>query len=186
MATALIKGAISSNCINSNEIIVSDVNDIALEKMANNGVSTTKDTVYLVENSEFVLFAVKPQSLSEVLSQISSCDPSKFISIMAGIKKEKIKKTFPTSKVARCMPNTPCSIGFGAVGLDVSDFTDDNDLTFIKNLFLPLANVVLVPEEKLNAVTGVSGSSPAYFYLFLNISKMHLVLKAINIFVSHE
>ena len=86
---------------------------------------------------------------------------------MAGVKKEKIKKAFSNSKVARCMPNTPCAIGFGAVGLDLSDFKCNRDKKFITSLLSSFANAVLVDEDKLNAVTGVSGSSPAYFYLFL-------------------
>ena len=65
------------------------------------------------------------------------------------------------------MPNTPCAIGSGAIGLDLSDYKVEEDKTFIFNLLSALAGVVVVDEDKLNAVTGVSGSSPAYFYLFL-------------------
>jgi pyrroline-5-carboxylate reductase len=79
----------------------------------------------------------------------------------------RIKEIFTSTFVARAMPNTPCSIGYGAVGLDVTDFTDESDKEFVKNVFTALATVEFVSEEMLNAVTGVSGSSPAYFYLFL-------------------
>lgn len=167
MSTAIVQGVINGGSIDANAIIVSDVNKLALDRASLLGVSVTNDNRYLVENAEFVLFAVKPQSLTEVLSQIKGASCDKFVSIMAGVKKSKIKTVFPNAKVCRCMPNTPCSIGSGAVGLDDSDFTDKKDLDFIKSLFHPLATVVSVPENKLNAVTGVSGSSPAYFYLFL-------------------
>ena len=112
------------------------------------------------------MFAVKPQNLNDVLSVIKGCDCEKFISIMAGVKKQKIKSVFLNAKVARCMPNTPCSIGCGAVGLDISEFSGD-DAGFIVNLLQSIASVSLVGEDKLNAVTGISGSAPAYFYLFL-------------------
>ena len=153
--------------INKNELIVSDISQSSLEKFINMGVATTTENFELVSNAEFVLFAVKPQSLKEVLTTIDGCNCDKFISIMAGVKKQRIKEFFPNSKVARCMPNTPCSISSGAIGLDVTDFDNQKDVDFVVKLLSALATVVLVDEDKLNAVTGVSGSSPAYFYLFL-------------------
>lgn len=167
MASAIIKGAINSKIVNANDIIVSDISLISLEKISKFGVSTTADNKELVDKAEFVLFAVKPQSLKDVLLEIKDAKCNKFISIMAGVKKQKIKDVFPNSKVARCMPNTPCSIGAGVVGLDLSDFKCNKDKKFINLLLSSFATVVLVNEDKLNAVTGISGSSPAYFYLFL-------------------
>ena len=167
MSTAIIKGAISGKILSSDQICVSDINKDSLERISSLGVSTTLNNIDLVNNSEIVLFAIKPQNLNEVLTNIKECDCKKFISIMAGVKKQKIKDVFPNAKIARCMPNTPCSIGSGAVGLDLSDFKCNRDKKFITSLLSSFANVVLVEEDKLNAVTGVSGSSPAYFYLFL-------------------
>ncbi len=167
MATAIISGVISSNVLDANEIAVSDLNAEALEKLAKKGVCTTQDNFELVNSSEFVLFAVKPQSLNAVLDAIKTAKCEKFISIMAGVKKDKIKSVFGDSCVARCMPNTPCAIGCGAIGIDCTDFKDEKDIKFVENLFKSIAEVVFLPEEKMNAVTGISGSSPAYFYLFL-------------------
>ncbi len=167
MSTAIINGVISGKKLPAEQIVVSDVNDNALSLIQKNGVSVTKDSFELVNQSEFVLFAVKPQSLDAVMSQISGAECEKFISIMAGVKKDKIKNSFPNAKVARCMPNTPCAIGCGAVGVDICDFDDEIDVDFIKNLLSSFAEVVFVEEKLLNAVTGISGSAPAYFYLFL-------------------
>ncbi len=167
MASAILQGAINSKILSADQIYVSDVNKDSLDKIAKVGVKTTQNNFDLVNDCEFVLFAVKPQSLNDVLNQIKDAKCNKFISIMAGVKKQKIKNVFPTSKIARCMPNTPCSIGAGAIGLDLSDFKCNRDKKFITSLLSALASVVLVDEDKLNAVTGVSGSSPAYFYLFL-------------------
>lgn len=167
MATAIINGAIDSGFLTKNQLIVSDISEASLEKFASRGIATTTNNIELASSSEFILFAVKPQSINEVLSTIKDCDCNKFISIMAGVKKQRIKEVFASSKVARCMPNTPCSISSGAIGLDVTDFDDLNDKDFVVKLLSALAIVVLVDEDKLNAVTGVSGSSPAYFYLFL-------------------
>ncbi len=167
ISTAIINGAITSGAISPKDIIVSDVNDLNLERISKLGVETTKDNLTLANQSEFVLFAVKPQNLPEVLTSIKDCACKKFISIMAGIKRDRIKNYFSNVKVARCMPNTPCAVGSGAVGVDLSDYTDLGDAKFIKSLFTSFAEVVLLDEGKMNAVTGVSGSSPAYFYLFL-------------------
>lgn len=166
MASAIVKGALSSGALNKEQVIMSDISEEFLTKAKNLGVNTTTDNLYLANSSEYVLFAVKPQSLNNVLESIKTTDCGRFISIMAGIKKQRILDCFPNSKIARCMPNTPCSIASGAVGIDASLF-NDNEKAFIKSLFEPISSVVFVEEEKLNAVTGVSGSAPAYFYLFV-------------------
>ncbi len=167
MSSAIINGAINGKKLLPCDIIVSDVNQCALDKISQLGVSVTNDNFFVVNQAEFVLFAIKPQSLDAVLQGVKGADCDKFISIMAGVKKSKIKNVFPNAKIARCMPNTPCSIGCGAVGVDVSDYCEQTDVEFVKNLLSSFASVALVDEQDLNAVTGVSGSSPAYFYLFL-------------------
>ncbi len=167
MASSIIKGVLNAKILNPSEIIVSDLNDSSLQKVSNFGVAVTKDNFYLANNSDFVLFAVKPQNLTAVLSEIKGATVNKFISIMAGVKKQKIKEIFNSSLVCRCMPNTPCAIGFGVIGADITDFTNENDVCFVKSFLEAISKVVYVNEDKLNAVTGVSGSGPAYFYLFL-------------------
>ena len=167
MATALIKGAIESSSVDKNLMCACDLSKDALDRISSLGVGVTSDSLYLCNNSQYVLFAIKPQNLNEVLVTIKNSTCRKFISIMAGVKKEKIKNTFPDALVARCMPNTPCAIGEGAVGLDATDYNEKCDVDFIVGLLSSLAKVVLIDEEKLGIVTGVSGSAPAYFYLFL-------------------
>lgn len=166
MAKAIINGVISSGFIKPSDIIVSDVSDDALKPLAEKGVNTVKDNQKLFGVCEFVLFAIKPQTFYSISSQLKGFSGGKIISIMAGVKKENIKNNIPNVQVVRCMPNTPCSLGCGAVGIDVSDFTAQSDIEFVKNMFSSFAEVVFVDEEKLNAVTAISGSSPAYFYLF--------------------
>ena len=168
MATSIIKGAINSKTISPEEIIVSDINESSLEKISLLGVSTTIDNVEIANSSEFVLFAIKPQESTKVLQTIQNSSCKKFISIMAGVKKDKIKSFINDSMVARCMPNTPCSINSGAIGIDYSDFAEEKDIDFIKDVFSSLGVALFVEEKNLGAVTGVSGSAPAYFYLFLD------------------
>ena len=167
MATAIIDGVISSNVIKKNELTVYDINDAALEKIREKGIFTSLSNSDLVKNSEYILFAVKPQSFDQVARSIEPISNLKVISIMAGVKKAKIKRYFENSSVARCMPNTPCSIKSGAIGADLSDF-NDADADFIQKILSSIGVVVQVEEEKLGAVTAISGSSPAYFYAFVN------------------
>ena len=167
MSTAIVKGIINSNFIPSSDILVSDVSKENLNKIATLGVNTTNCNNTVLSSCEYVLFAVKPQSLGDVLSSIIDRDNKKIISIMAGVKKQRFSSFFSNSKICRCMPNTPCAISSGAIAIDCSDYTLKDDIDFIKGIFSCIANVVFVEEEKLNAVTGISGSSPAYFYQFV-------------------
>lgn len=170
MASAIVGGVIKAGFLSENDVFVSDPSVEALNRIKNQyGVSVTDDNYKLADSCEFVLLAVKPQNFSDVAVSIKKSGCGKFISIMAGVKKANIKsKLGEEIKVARCMPNTPCSVGLGAVGINLSDYEDGKDADFIKNLFSSFASVVTLSEEKLNVVTGISGSSPAYFYMFAN------------------
>ncbi len=169
MSYSIVSGALSAGFLSADDILVSDVNESSLVKFNEKCVKTTLDNAEVLHKSDFVLFAVKPQHFVNALSGVKNLSCTKFISIMAGVKKSTIKTAlnYAGIKVARCMPNTPCSVGNGAVGIDLSDYDVSSDIDFIKNLFSSFAKVVLVDESKLNAVTGISGSSPAYFYLFI-------------------
>lgn len=167
MSQSIVSGVINSKTLDKEKIIVSDLNEVALNKLNSMGVFTTNNNDDVLEKSEFILFAVKPQSLTSVAESVNKYSDLKLISIMAGVKKQRLKDIFQGSLVARAMPNTPCSLGSGAVGLDISDYKNENDVAFIKSIFDSIATVALLPETKLNAVTGISGSSPAYFYLFI-------------------
>lgn len=169
MSYSIVSGALSAKFLFADEILVSDVNESSLVKFSDKGVNVTLSNSEVLNQSEFVLFAVKPQNFIGSVGEIENISCKKFISIMAGVKKLTVKSALKSEdvKVARCMPNTPCSVGSGAVGIDLSDYETADDRDFIENLFSSCAKVVLVDESKLNAVTGISGSSPAYFYLFI-------------------
>ncbi len=167
MSTAIVKGLIASQKISPDSIVVSDISEQSLERMASLGVSITSENLFVCNNSEFVLLAVKPQSFATVAESVKGCECKKFISIMAGTTILKIKSSLNNPLVARCMPNTPCSVGSGAVGIDCSDYTSEEDKKFIKSVFESFSKVVFVNEDKLDVVTGISGSAPAYYYLFV-------------------
>lgn len=169
MSHAILKGIVDNNFLSPDQIICADISLYALNRMSDElKISTTTNNLEVANNSEFILFAIKPQNFPAVAEEIKSANPKKIISIMAGVKRSKIKIYFNDNcKVARCMPNLPCSIGKGAMGIDITDYNDKNDFDFIKNIFSCLGEVMPLTEDKLDAVTGVSGSGPAYVYLFI-------------------
>ena len=165
MSKAIVNGLILSKTISVEEVFVSDVSIDALKSYDNIGVSTTTNNDDVFNQCEYVLLAIKPQTFYS-LENVKVDTDVKIVSIMAGVNKAKIKEKLGSRKVARCMPNTPVSVGFGAVGIDVEDFSQEEEREFIIGLFSSVSKVVLLNESKLGAVTGISGSSPAYFYLF--------------------
>lgn len=172
MAQAILKGVVLSDFIRAKKIVVSDINRANLETTKSLlGVNTTTDNRYVAENSEFLLFAVKPQTFPEIATELRDICPEKVISIMAGVKKAYIKNSLGVGliKVARCMPNLPCSIGSGMMGVDMSDYNrNPDDTEFITKLFDCLGQVLSIKEDKLDAVTGISGSGPAYVFIFID------------------
>ena len=172
MASAIIKCISESEYIKPRKIIVSDLSEDKLNDVNESyGVCVTDDNRYVAENSEFLLFAVKPQNFPAVAKELEGICPNKVISIMAGVKKATIKNALGIGliKVARCMPNLPCSVGFGMMGVDMSDYNSNtDDIEFIYNLFGCLGQVLSVSENKLDAVTGISGSGPAYAFIFID------------------
>lgn len=171
MGSAIVKGVVLSDFLNPKKIVVADSNEANLDKINELGVYTCNSNKYIAENSEFLLIAVKPQQFNAVVFSLGEIKPEKVISVMAGVKKNTIKEVFAryTIKVARCMPNLPCSIGSGSVGIDMSDFDGDiDDIEFITNIFNNLGVVLSVDESKMDAVTGISGSGPAYAFMFID------------------
>lgn len=171
MGSAIVKGVVLSDFLNPKKIVVADLNEENLDKINELGVYVCNSNKYVAENSEYLLIAVKPQHFNLVVNSLDGVKPEKIISVMAGVKKSTIKEALAryTIKVARCMPNLPCSIGSGAMGIDMSDFNDDiDDSDFITNIFNNLGVVLSVDESKMDAVTGISGSGPAYAFMFID------------------
>ncbi len=170
MAQAFLKGAVLSDFLRAKKVAVSDCDKEKLSQMEELGINTYKDNKYVAQNSEYLLIAVKPQNFAEVAEEIKNVHPEKIISIMAGVKKNTIKDAFGMNVgVARCMPNIPCTIGSGMIAVDMTDFNKSlDDTEFITKLFDCTGNVLSISEEKMNAVTGISGSGPAYVYMFID------------------
>ncbi|MBF0387087.1 MAG: pyrroline-5-carboxylate reductase [Candidatus Omnitrophica bacterium] len=122
-----------------------------------------------VSGAEVVLLAVKPQDLAPALADIRPvCGKQLFISIAAGITAAFIEKSLGgKARVVRTMPNLPAMIGEGVTAVSSGKYATPGDLKAARKILAAVGAVIVVPEKMINAVTAVSGSGPAYVFLFV-------------------
>lgn len=172
MATALIKGILKANLFTSDFVSASDVDIEKLDSLKNEyGINIIfKDNEKLVAESDIVILAVKPQIFDKILKEISSkLDKSKLvISIAAGISTEYIENVVEKElKIIRAMPNTPALILEGATAIAPGSHADEDDVRIGYKIFDAVGKVVVVDESQMDAVTGLSGSGPAYIFMII-------------------
>jgi len=134
------------------------------------GISVTTDNRQAAQQSDLVLLCVKPQTVREVTEEIAGeMNPGKqLISIAASVPTRYIEEILVSEvPVVRAMPNTPCVIGFGMTGLCKGKFADESHLDIAKTLFDSVGMTVTVEEKRMDAVTGLSASGPAFIYIIL-------------------
>jgi len=134
------------------------------------GAETVNSNVELIERSDVIVLAVKPQILPDVLKNISRrlTTDKLIISIAAGISAKFIESMVSLDiHVVRVMPNTPMLVGKGMVAIASGKYATGNDLVLARDIFSVAARVVTVDESKMDAVTAISGSGPAYFFFFI-------------------
>ena len=170
MAEALIRGTITAGVYTPQNVFVSDVRPERLKELSDRyGVTPCDTNTQVVERSETVVLSVKPQIMSDALQSIKSTSTSGklFISIAAGVRVAKIAGVLGDVPIVRVMPNTPALVGAGASAL----FANERAAALLDralSIFSAVGKAVVVPEEGLiDAVTAVSGSGPAYFFLLM-------------------
>ncbi len=170
MAEAIIKGVISSKVYPPENIIASDIKPERLDFLKKQyRIRTAADNAELARRVDVLVLSVKPQNMADALNSLkSSVNPDTLvISIAAGIKTEMISSALGNVGVVRVMPNTPALIGQGAAALYATDRAKPV-LRKAQRIFEAVGVVVFVEDEGLiDAVTAVSGSGPAYFFLLM-------------------
>ncbi len=134
------------------------------------GISVTTDNRQAAQQSDLILLCVKPQTVREVTEEIAGeMTPGKqLISIAASVPTRYIEEILDSEvPVVRAMPNTPCVIGCGMTGLCKGKFADESHLDIAKTLFDSVGMTVTVEEKRMDAVTGLSASGPAFIYIIL-------------------
>jgi pyrroline-5-carboxylate reductase len=173
MGEALLRGLIASGMCRKDQIIVSDIDPDRLKVMSSSyDVNTTSNNKEVLKRSNVVILAVKPDAIGGVLSEIRGLlTPGKIlISIAAGITTSLIsEKIMKKVKLVRAMPNTPALVLMGATVLYFNPLLNQKERELIKRIFESVGTVDLVENEKLlDAVTGLSGSGPAFVAMFID------------------
>ena len=167
MAKAILQGILQNNLISADNIIVYDINLQQMEQLKKEGVAIANSCLEVANKAEYLLFAIKPQNFNAVAAEMQNCTCTKIISIMAGVSIAKIQSAFVEKKtIARAMPNLPVSISAGMTAIELAGFTE-NDKNFILQIFSSIGKVIAIEESKIDAVSGISGSGPAYVFLFI-------------------
>ncbi len=169
MAEALVKGLLASGTAAESEILCAEPRAERREELRKRyGVAVTGDNVSAAEQGDIVVLSVKPQTMDALREEIApAIDHRKLVvSIAAGVPIAAIAgKLGAGVRIVRTMPNTPALVGAGATALSRGAHATDEDLTQALSLFEAVGTAVVVDEPLLDAVTGLSGSGPAFVFL---------------------
>lgn len=167
MASAIAGAMLEKKVISYKDMMVCDHHPERHKDWYAVGVHLARTESEVVEQCEYVLLSVKPQSFSELLPKLRPVCSEKnvFISIAAGISADYIKASLGRdTRVVLVMPNTPVSIGFGASALARVEPTSDEQFKTVLSFFASSGEAIQIPADKMNEVIPLNGSSPAFIY----------------------
>ncbi len=171
MGQAMLKGIIGKQLYEAGDIMVADKSEQALETVKRNlGVQVTTHNCEVAEKADVLVLAVKPFHFETVITEIRDVirEETLIISIAAGQSIENIEGLFGKNiKLVRSMPNTPALVLEGAAGVSFNANVDEEGKKTAMALFSSFGIAREVPESLMDTVVGVSGSSPAYVFLFI-------------------
>ena len=170
MAESMIRGIIQNQVVLPDRILASDVSGERRKHVSKTfDIQTFKENRSLVDQSNVIFLAVKPQAIPRVLDDIgTNMGPEKLlISIVAGVPIQTLSAGLPKGpRIVRTMPNTPVTVMEGAMAIASDSPAHPEDLETVETLFRPIGRTVRVEEKLIDAVTGLSGSGPAYVFYF--------------------
>ena len=169
---SLIGGMIRSKLIPPENVIATRRTQSALDEMASEfeGLRTTTDNIAAVREASIILLTIKPQSRAEVVTEIRDhvSRNALIVSVLAGITTERLQMAFGQDQpVVRAMPNTPALVDEGATAIAGGTYAGADDVASVRAIFEAVGEVVETREDLMDAVTGLSGSGPAYVYMFI-------------------
>ncbi|MDH4128434.1 MAG: pyrroline-5-carboxylate reductase [Spirochaetota bacterium] len=169
MGSAIIDGIIKNNLLSDKDIFGYDIQSEKIDMLVSKYGIKCYDVHKVCTLSDTVIIAVKPSDIKSLLVKIKDNISEKIVlSICAGININYIENIIGSDKkVVRAMPNTPLLIGEGASCIAFNPNVKDNEKEFILKLFQNMGIAIEINEKLLDAVTGLSGSGPAYVYLFI-------------------
>ena len=171
MAENILRGILKSSLVSRDKVIVSDIRqERLLELKEQFGVKTLLDNVELASKAEVLIFAVKPQNIRLLLKEIRQTisEHTLIISIAAGIQTKTIADGLGgKGRIIRSMPNIAAKVLASATALCAGPGATSDDMALAKNLFDAIGTTVVVSEDLMDAVTGLSGSGPAYIFVII-------------------
>jgi pyrroline-5-carboxylate reductase len=171
MGEAILKGLIAAQLLTPRQVTVTDVIEARLAYLRETyAVRALTDNAKAVAQAELIILAIKPQDMAQTVQGIAPVvhEPQVIISIAAGVPTVKIEAAFAKPvRVVRVMPNTPALVLAGAAGLCAGSRATSEDLDVVRTLFEALGKTVVVSEALMDAVTGLSGSGPAYIFVLI-------------------
>jgi pyrroline-5-carboxylate reductase len=171
MATALVRGMIRAGMADASSVCASDALETARVALANEtGIATCNSNVELATQSDVLVLAVKPQNMAAVLSELRPEVGSRHlvISIAAGVSLTTLAAGLSSGgRLVRVMPNTPALLGEGAAAFCLGRDATGADEATVRTFLASVGRCFLVPEKLLDAVTGLSGSGPAFVYVMI-------------------
>ena len=171
MAKAMMGGIIKNEIITCDEIIASDTYAPGLTIVKESlNIETTENNLKVIEESEIVVLAVKPQYYETVINEIKDYvrENQIIVTIAPGQTLERLNSLFGKDvKIIRTMPNTPALVCEGITGVCHNDLVTKEELDYVCNILSGFGKVEVVEENLMDVVVSVSGSSPAYVYMFI-------------------
>jgi pyrroline-5-carboxylate reductase len=171
MGSIIAQGIITQKIVPAKDIVVTDIDAARLKALRSSmKLKVSQDNKKTAHDADIIIIAVKPQNMAATLKEIS-CVVNKskvVISIAAGITTSFIEKSLMVGiRVVRVMPNTPALVGEGAAAVAAGRYAKSNDVKLTRAIFNAVGVSVEVKEKLMDAVTGLSGSGPAYFFLII-------------------
>lgn len=171
MAYAMIGGLVNSEKYHKDHILASGRNYARNNRVESDlGIKVFKDNIKIAEECDLIFLAVKPYAYPEVIKEIKEHlkDEVVIVSIAAGIKSIDLKKMLgEDTKFIRTMPNTPSLVSEGMSAICEDKSISQNDMDYIVDIFNCFGEVEIIEEKLMHGFIGVSGSSPAYVYMFI-------------------
>ncbi|MEM9069571.1 MAG: pyrroline-5-carboxylate reductase [Myxococcota bacterium] len=171
MGTSLLRGLLEAEASKPEQIMVSDPREERRDDLAKTlKIATTASNVEVASFADVILLATKPQVFDRVLREIApSTGPTKLVvSIAAGVSIASMEKQLVSgTRVVRCMPNTPALVREGATGIAAGTHASEEDLELVRTLFRSVGITETLEENLLDAVTGLSGSGPAFIFVVI-------------------
>lgn len=171
MARALAAGIVKAGRVAADQVVAFDPVAVAWQDFAKAipGAKRAATNADVAKNSDIIFLAVKPQTFATAAQEMQGAitEDKLVVSILAGTPLAQLTSKLGTQRVARVMPNTPCLVGRGASGYACGSGCSPQDTEQVGKLLEAVGIAFLLPEHLLDAVTGLSGSGPAYAYVLI-------------------